>query len=480
MAYNGKSQNALTAAAAARTLRTTGRQMLMWAAVALVAGAALLHSIITVAIYRPPLEIANQTNIVTANETITNWLTVNNMQCVGPPLPDTCLPPVGTFGGDVVGPLIELTVVGLQTVPLAEASPALGQLLGYDGAAWGPVTPSPIVSLPGSNIIINTTTNETEIATTRGVVFDSLAVTESTLLGTNTSCVVPLLPSCYDISSQSCPSGPLAANCVPLDMMFNNLLVHNLTLFNATTLDVPIGNQSAIYVDYLWVQQHQYLSAPLTCPSGGSIDSACLHLGNYSCPLGSPLADSCIPASLVQYDQTVTHELTVNLVTCTGPPLPLSCLPPLTLVGDVEGTLGVSSTVVALQSVPLAPAAPSDTQLLTFNGSHWLPASLVAGANVVLTPVGSGTGATEIATAASVSFSDVSVSGTTVLGTLTTCAAALEAVCIPTDLSIDNLMVHNLTLVNVDTLNVAIGNQTIIYTDDLVVSGALTCVGPPH
>ena len=176
----------------------------------------------------------------------------------------------------------------------------------------------------GSNILISPLLNGLDVATTEAVSFTMLAVSQTTMLGSNTSCVRPLLPSCYDISGQTCTT-PLYQSCLPLDASFNNLVVGNLTLLSNGTNNIHIGNQTSFYVDMLYVND-QFLNGSLTCTQGGSISSGCLNLGGYSCPLGVPLADSCIPASLPFYNLDVTNLLQINQIQCLGQPINGSCI----------------------------------------------------------------------------------------------------------------------------------------------------------
>lgn len=424
--------------------------------------------------------IVNSTSVlsVVVNQTVLNTLSITNLQCLASPITDTCLPALGTQGGDVVGPVVEATVVGLQTIPVSAVDPTPGQVLLFDGVQWAPGVPTGIAldgdvtgpqnaltviklqnrpisataptvpqhlgwsgtqwepasidSQPGSNIAISNTGSTVHVATTPAMALDTLTVNQ-TLLGTNTSCILPLQPSCYDISAQTCAGGALAVNCVPRNLELDNLLVYNLTLVNLTSLEIPIGNQTNLYTDQLYVANQLLLNGTETCVGGGSISNNCLNLGGYTCPIGVPLADSCIPASLVQYDQTVTHQLTVNMVQCTGPPLPSSCLPSLALVGDVTGELG-NNTVVGLQRVPLSSELPTDGEALVYNASlgQWTPMPLIAevtaGSNIVATPAGGGV---VVATASSVLFTALQVTGSSHLGSSTVCDAAVDASCLP-------------------------------------------------
>lgn len=260
--------------------------------------------------------------------------------------------------------VLDLSDTGV--IPGLYASPTMivdiqGRVLNLTNGTTGEIVQA------GSNIIVTLIPGGVSIATTDAISVTNFAVSGATVLGSNTTCTMPLMPSCYDISGQSCTS-PLLSNCISPDLILNNLLVHNLTLINATTLNVPIGNQTAIYTDYLFVN-NTIQSGPFTCSGSGSISNACLALGGYNCPLGLPLADSCIPASLPFYDVAVTNQLSVNQVVCLGGPLNTSCITPLG--GDVTGSLG-SNVISKIQGTALSAAAPSSGNVLTYNGTYWI------------------------------------------------------------------------------------------------------------
>ena len=117
----------------------------------------------------------------------------------------------------------------------------------------------------------------------------TLAVSQSTFLGTNTSCMSPLLPSCYDISSQSCMSGPLDNNCLPTNPTFGIITATQLILLNDTIINAQIESQATLSVGELSVNQTlnldgdatmtcevslSYTSFALTRKRGGSTQSA--------------------------------------------------------------------------------------------------------------------------------------------------------------------------------------------------------------
>lgn len=219
--------------------------------------------------------------------------------------------------------------------------------------------------------------------------FAMLAVSGSTLLGTTTSCTQPLLPSCYDISNQGCTT-PLLSSCIPNDLTLHNLMVYNLTLVNATTLNVPIGNQTALYVDELFVNNEQ-LSGSLRCTNAGAVDNSCLNLGGYSCPIGVPLAESCIPASMVFYNLSVTNNLDLNQVQCLGGLLPSSCVvPPPTMNNVGTAGVGVYSNTTS-NTFNMRNIAPGTYTTTTLDGNNNIVVD-VNPSTVTLTAVRSGYG----------------------------------------------------------------------------------------
>lgn len=82
----------------------------------------------------------------------------------------------------------------------------------------------------------------------------------------------------------------------------------------------------------------------------------------------------------------------------------------ISLAGDVVGTAG-ASTVAKVQGVPVSNTAPANGQVLTYNGSQWMPS----------TPPGSGT-VTTITTGTGLTGGPITVSGTIALSTTTVTA----------------------------------------------------------
>lgn len=150
-----------------------------------------------------------------------------------------------------------------------------------------------------------------------------LSVSGTTTLGTTTTCAAPIDPGCVDISNESCPGGPLSSNCLPDDVVFNSIIVNDLTVINGT-LEVEMGTQEALNVTFLRVDTI-VLEESLMCDAGATIDPGCIDISGEVC--SSPITQSCLPLDAVFQNVDVTNNLTVNQVSCEGGPLEDACIP---------------------------------------------------------------------------------------------------------------------------------------------------------
>lgn len=255
----------------------------LWATIALgLAISALSYSVAHVTGPQPPLSCLSVVECLPPLPTTPNG---SAMTCPAGPIPDTsCFP---------------LRIESVNGIP--------------------PDASGNFTIVAGTNIQVNPNVNGIVINTTDAASLSMLGVTGATLLGTNTTCITPLLPSCYDISNQACVSGPLASNCLPNTAHFGTLTVDNLIVANGSVTSTDYSSTAFI--------GDAFVNGTMTCTGNGTVDNGCLQLGGYTCPVGVPLADSCIPASLVFYDLSVTHITTVNDVVCAGNALPASCIP---------------------------------------------------------------------------------------------------------------------------------------------------------
>lgn len=227
----------------------------------------------------------------------------------------------------------------------------------------------------GDNIVVTTDagSNSILLATTKDILnITMLAITQDTLLGNYTTCDSPLLPSCLDISGQMCMS-PLDSSCWPTNATFDTLYVNNLILGNDTLAVQTCDIGLSISVDTL-TTTNILLNGTFSCTNvNAGIGLECLNLASYSCPMGMPLGDSCIPANLSFFDLSVTNQLNANLVTCTNT-IDSNCVPPL--AGDVTGPFG-ANTVTSLQNIPITTGTPSLDAILYYNGVQWSGTDIV-------------------------------------------------------------------------------------------------------
>ena len=222
----------------------------------------------------------------------------------------------------------------------------------------------------GQNIQVDPGVNSVTVRTTDAVSVMQFSVSGAAMLGLNTSCMKPLLPSCYDISGQQC-STPLGNNCLPSIATFDTVIANNLILLNGSVAVAPADlNTTTLSVETL-VAKDVILTESMTCSNSSIVAQSCLNLGGYSCPFGEPLADSCFPANMTFYDAAITHEISLNLVQCLGPPMPSACFP--TLTGDVTGNIP-TTYLSAIQGTPLVTGNVSAYDVLALVGTQWVNA----------------------------------------------------------------------------------------------------------
>jgi hypothetical protein len=276
------------------------------------------------------------------------------------------------------------------------------------------------------------------LAVNQALSLTSLNVDQSTMLGNQTSCTKPLLPSCYDISNQAC-TVPLQASCMPLDQTIRNAFVTNLYVSNYSSITSAV-NGTNLYVPTLISNTISLQSGSMTCSNNASISQGCLNLGGYSCPFGNPLADSCFPASMIFSGMSVTNTLSVNNVQCLGGYLSSSCVQvpyssatlgtpsPLTLTGasQTSDLFGVASNngfnIYGLVLFPVNVTLSSVTISGVIQG-NWSAGSF----NIQFRYIGGGPifATTSSVTAAAAAAAATTVSGVSVFSVLGTIAGTL-------------------------------------------------------
>lgn len=314
--------------------------------------------------------------------------------------------------------------------------------------------------LPGKNILItpDQTSYSVNISTTTSLInVTMLAVQGDTLLGYQTTCIVPMLPSCLDISGQSCTGGALDNSCLPANATFDTLFVRNIQLENGTNIVGTCHFTNDTVQVLSTTTENLFLSGSFSCANATTeIPHSCLNLSGYTCPMGMPLTDSCIPANLTFYDMSVTHTLNVNLVQCGSPLSATTCLSPL--AGDVIGPLD-ATTVATLRGVSIDSTPPNTNGIFLYNGVHWtgneMTWSQLSLGNTIVARDASGNANVGVLNAHLI---QPPLSGNTCLG-----LGGAAGACAKADLS---LGYHSITNVNA------------IYVDNLYGSGTLNVVSP--
>lgn len=139
---------------------------------------------------------------------------------------------------------------------------------------------------------------------------------------------------------------------------------------------------------------------PATLPAASGVNLTALNATN----LGSgTIPDARFPATLPT--ASGVNLTALNATNLGSGTIPDARMPALT--GDTTMTAGTTATtVVKLQGVAVASTAPSNGQVLTYNGSHWAPATaggtvdLGTGVIGTLAVANGGTGATTLASGA--------------------------------------------------------------------------------
>ncbi len=263
------------------------------------------------------------------------------------------LPPAngGTgYGGPYVGDMIVMSAT--DGLSLTEAS-----FMGTNGVQ---VTqgPGPWVTISGTGGTCTVPTDQTCLPDT--IVLQMLTVYGATYLGTNTSCAATLDASCYDISNQMCPGGPIDNGCINPDLVLNSLTVNRLVIFNTSISVTGETTTDGINTTYLTVDS-VVLHDDFQCVDNGSIAQNCYDISSKAC--ATPLANSCFPSNQTFANVIVTDTTTVNTVVCVGAYLGDDCIPSrLRTINSIEPSaspafdfqiLGTTSQVVVTGGVGL-------------------------------------------------------------------------------------------------------------------------------
>lgn len=226
----------------------------------------------------------------------------------------------------------------------------------------------------------------------------ALTVTGPSSLGTSTTCAAPLSAPCYDISQQSCPGGYLDSNCINPDLTLNSLTVDTITandifLLNGTVMATGVSTFDIVNATFVNASSI-VLRGPMTCTPEDQISQGCYDISGISCT--SPISSDCFPINITVADMSVTNELEVNNLVCLGAPLGPDCIPPR--IRSINGIF------------------PSAAPVLGF--------TLNAGTGISITPALNGltisnTGVTSVGLSLPASLFSITIPTVTTTGTLT-------------------------------------------------------------
>ncbi|MDX1908668.1 MAG: hypothetical protein SF053_16650, partial [Bacteroidia bacterium] len=255
-----------------------------------------------------------------------------------------------TAGGDLTGIYPNPNVDGLQGVAVSATTPSNGQVLKYNGTAWAPA---------GDN---NTTYTAGAGLSLTGTVFANTGDTDAANDITNTTAAGGDLTGTYPNPTVDALQGTAVANTVPSNgqvLKFNGTswapAGDNNTTYTAGT-GITIAGTTISAVDASATNELQTLSIAgqnLTLSNGG---------GTVALPTGTTYtAGTGLSLTGTVFANTGDTDASNDITNTT------------TAGGDLTGTYP-NPTVDGLQGVDVATTAPTNGQVLKYNGTAWAPA----------------------------------------------------------------------------------------------------------
>ena len=338
-----------------------------------------------------------------------------------------------TVGGDLTGPITSATVNALQTRAVAATAPAVGQALVWDGSAWSPTTLAELVPLfpdptgtYGSATSIPVVTVD-QYGRTTGVTTAAINVSGESvggdLSGTIGNATVEALqgravdntaPSdgfaliwnatASEWQPQAVTTPPLSpdpqgtygsSTAIPVVTVNDKGYVTGVTTASPDVSGNSVGGDLSGTVSNATVEALQGNAVANTVPAGGQVlqwDGAAWSPATLATltplvpdPTGTYGSSTAIPVvTLDQYGRTTvisTTSLDVSGNAVGGQVSGTIGNITVGLSGDVTGDVTTSS-VVALRGTSIAAVAPTNGQVLSYNGTAWTPTSAGSSAPV--------------------------------------------------------------------------------------------------
>jgi hypothetical protein len=338
-----------------------------------------------------------------------------------------------TVGGDLTGPITAATVNALQTRAVAATAPTAGQALVWSGSAWAPttvaelvpLTPNPTgtygdattipvvtVDLYGRTIAVSATAINVSGENVGGDLSGTIGnATVEALQGRAVDATAPsdgfaLIwnATASEWQPQAVTTPPLSpdpqgsygsSTAIPVVTVNNKGYV---TTVSTTSLDVSgnsVGGDLSGTVSNATVEALQGNAVANTVPAGGQVlqwDGTAWSPATLATltpivpdPTGTYGSSTAIPVvTLDQYGRTTvisTTSLDVSGNAVGGQVSGTIGNVTVGLSGDVTGDVTTSS-VVALRGTSIAAVAPTNGQVLSYNGTAWTPTSAGSSAPV--------------------------------------------------------------------------------------------------
>ncbi len=314
------------------------------------------------------INCANNTCTVRANLDLTGTLAAANFPALT---------------GDVTNAAGSLatTVAQLQGRPLAATAPTSGQLIGWNGSTWLPVT-SPTSGINALTQDVSASGTGSQPATVVGLRSRPISLT------------APTINQVLQWDGTSWTPGTLPSGSIPA----NPTATIGASAVNGTA-PTFMRSDAAPALSTTGVSPGSYTSANLTIDATGRVTSAANGSGGGGSGITQLTADvTAGPGSGSQAATIAAGAVTARKIAAGAAAANVA-----SLGGDLTGVLPVP-VVAQFQGRPFASTAPTTGQLIGWNGSTWAPVNAPATGISQLTgdaTAGPGTGSQPITLAAS-------------------------------------------------------------------------------